>query len=132
MWRADHQPLFRTARAGLISADDSSGFRDGKRWPRQSTEQSGPLPVRMGTEAGLTIVNARTIRGASNGQSLGWGTDQKYDDKVVLEHGLKSYSVMFAYGEHFSHRHNQHRPLSQDGESDRVHRARQGGRHNPA
>ena len=42
------------------------------------------------------IVNARTIWDASAGQALGYCTDQNYADLVVLEHELKSYSVMFS------------------------------------
>ena len=41
----------------------------------------------MGTEAGYTIVNARTIW---------YRTDHNYADIVFLEYELKSYSVMFS------------------------------------
>jgi len=41
-------------------------------------------------------VNARTIWDASGGKALGFCTDQNYADVVVLEHELKSYSVMFS------------------------------------
>lgn len=50
----------------------------------------------MGTEAGYTIVNARTIWDASGGTAIGYCTDQNYADVIVLEHELKSYSVMFS------------------------------------
>ncbi len=50
----------------------------------------------MGTEAGYTIVNARTIWDASGGRGLGFCTDQNYADLVVLEHELKSFSIMFS------------------------------------
>ena len=49
----------------------------------------------MGTEAGYTIVNARTIWDASN-NAVGFCTDQNFADVVVLEHELKSYSIMFS------------------------------------
>ena len=41
-------------------------------------------------------MNARTIWDASGGKALGYCTDQNYADVVVLEHELKSYSVMFS------------------------------------
>lgn len=82
--------------------DDSPRFRDGKPWPEAiagANRDAAGKP--KGTEAGFTIVNARTIWDASNGQALGWCTDQNYDDKVVLEHELKSYSVMFSMADIF-------------------------------
>jgi imidazolonepropionase-like amidohydrolase len=54
----------------------------------------------MGTEAGYTIVNARRIWDADHG-ALSWSTDQNYADKVVLEHELKSFSVMFSMADIF-------------------------------
>jgi imidazolonepropionase-like amidohydrolase len=50
----------------------------------------------MGTEAGYALVNGRTVWDASGGKALGFCTDQNYADIVVLEHELKSYSVMFS------------------------------------
>jgi len=77
--------------------DDSPRFRDGKAWPEAiagaNRDANGKA---MGTEAGYTIVNARTIWDASGGMALGYCTDQNYADLVVLEHELKSYSVMFS------------------------------------
>lgn len=77
--------------------DDSPRFRDGKPWPEAiagaNRDANGKA---MGTEAGYTIVNARTIWDASGGAALGYCTDQNYADLVVLEHELKSYSVMFS------------------------------------
>jgi len=77
--------------------DDSPRFRDGKPWPEAiagaNRDANGKA---MGTEAGYTIVNARTIWDASGGMALGYCTDQNYADVVVLEHELKSYSVMFS------------------------------------
>ena len=77
--------------------DDSPRFRDGKPWPEAiagaNRDANGKA---MGTEAGCTIVNARTIWDASGGAALGYCTDQNYADLVVLEHELKSYSVMFS------------------------------------
>jgi imidazolonepropionase-like amidohydrolase len=77
--------------------DDSPRFRDGKAWPEAiagaNRDANGKA---MGTEAGYTIVNARTIWDASGGVALGYCTDQNYADVVVLEHELKSYSIMFS------------------------------------
>jgi imidazolonepropionase-like amidohydrolase len=77
--------------------DNSPRFRDGKAWPEAiagaNRDANGKA---MGTEAGYTIVNARTIWDASGGKALGYCTDQNYADVVVLEHELKSYSVMFS------------------------------------
>ena len=82
--------------------DDSPRFRDGKPWPEAINGANRDAAGKAtGTEAGFTIVNARTIWDASNGQAVGWCTDQNYDDKVVLEHELKSYSVMFSMSDIF-------------------------------
>jgi imidazolonepropionase-like amidohydrolase len=81
----------------VFPKDDSPRFRDGKAWPEAiagaNRDANGKA---MGTEAGYTIVNARTIWDASGGKALGYCTDQNYADIVVLEHELKSYSVMFS------------------------------------
>lgn len=77
--------------------DDSPRFRDGKPWPEAiAGANRDPQGRAMGTEAGYTIVNARTLWDASAGKALGYCTDQNYADLVVLEHELKSYSVMFS------------------------------------
>jgi imidazolonepropionase-like amidohydrolase len=77
--------------------DDAPRFRDGKPWPEAIAGANRDAQGRaMGTEAGYTIVNARTIWDASGGKALGYCTDQNYADLVVLEHELKSYSVMFS------------------------------------
>jgi imidazolonepropionase-like amidohydrolase len=81
--------------------DDSPRFRDGKAWPEAINGANRDAAGKAtGTEAGFTIVNARTIWDANN-QALGWCTDQNYDDKVVLEHELKSYSIMFSMADIF-------------------------------
>jgi len=76
--------------------DNSPRFRDGKAWPEAiagaNRDANGKA---MGTEAGYTIVNARTIWDASN-NALAFSTDQNYADIVVLEHELKSFSIMFS------------------------------------
>jgi imidazolonepropionase-like amidohydrolase len=81
--------------------DDSPRFRDGKPWPEAiAGANRDPKGRAMGTEAGYTIVNARRIWDADHG-ALSWSTDQNYADKVVLEHELKSFSVMFSMADIF-------------------------------
>ena len=76
--------------------DDSPRFRDGKPWPEAiagaNRDANGKA---MGTEAGYTIVNARTIWDAGH-NAMAYSTDQNYADVVVLEHELKSFSIMFS------------------------------------
>jgi imidazolonepropionase-like amidohydrolase len=77
--------------------DNMPRFRDGKPWPEAIAGANRDANGKAtGTEAGYTIVNARTIWDASAGKALGYCTDQNYADVVVLEHELKSYSVMFS------------------------------------
>ena len=73
----------------------------------------------MGTEAGYTIVNARTIWDAGAGKTIGFCTDQNYADTVVLEHELKSYSIMFSMAGYFSHHGSEHGRISAYVRSDR-------------
>ena len=78
--------------------DDSPRFRDGKAWPDAIVGANKDEKGRaMGTEAGYTIVNARRIWDADPGHNtVGFCTDQNFADVVVLEHELKSYSIMFS------------------------------------
>ena len=81
----------------VFPRDNSPRFRDGKPWPEAIAGANKDAAGKaMGTEAGYTIVNARTIWDASGGKAIGYCTDQNYADLVVLEHELKSYSVMFS------------------------------------
>ncbi len=76
--------------------DNSPRFRDGKPWPEAiAGANRDPKGRAIGNEAGYTIVNARRIWEASN-NTLSYSTDQNYADIVVLEHELKSLSVMFS------------------------------------
>jgi imidazolonepropionase-like amidohydrolase len=77
--------------------DDSPRFRDGKPWPEAIAGANRDANGKAtGTEAGYMIVNARTVWDASGGKALGYCTDQNYADIVVLEHELKSYSIVFS------------------------------------
>jgi imidazolonepropionase-like amidohydrolase len=86
----------------IFPKDDMPRFRDGKAWPEAiagaNRDANGKA---MGTEAGYAMVNGRTIWDASAGKALGYCTDQNYADIVVLEHELKSYSVMFSMADIF-------------------------------
>ena len=81
----------------VFPRDNTARFRDGKAWPEAIVGANRDAAGRaMGTEAGYTIVNARTIWDVSGGKAVGFCTDQNYADVVVLEHELKSYSIMFS------------------------------------
>jgi imidazolonepropionase-like amidohydrolase len=78
--------------------DNTTRFRDGKPWPETiAGANRDPKGRALGTEAGYTIVNARRIWDADpNHQTISYSTDQNAADLVVLEHELKSYSLMFS------------------------------------
>jgi len=76
--------------------DDTPRFRDGKPWPESisaAVRDADGKPT--GTEAGYPIVNARTLWDAGHG-TVAFSTDQNYADLVVLEHELKSFSIMLS------------------------------------
>jgi cytosine/adenosine deaminase-related metal-dependent hydrolase len=78
--------------------DNTTRFRDGKPWPEAIAGANRDAKGRaLGTEAGYTIVNARRIWDADpNHQTISYSTDQNAADLVVLEHELKSFSLMFS------------------------------------
>jgi imidazolonepropionase-like amidohydrolase len=78
--------------------DNTTRFRDGKPWPESiAGANRDPKGRATGTEAGYTIVNARRIWDADpNHQTISYSTDQNATDLVVLEHELKSYSIVFS------------------------------------
>ncbi len=78
--------------------DNTTRFRDGKPWPDAiAGANRDPQGRALGTEAGYTIVNARRIWDADpNHLTISYSTDQNYDDLLVLEHELKSYSIVFS------------------------------------
>jgi imidazolonepropionase-like amidohydrolase len=78
--------------------DNATRFRDGKPWPEAiAGANRDPKGRALGTEAGYTIVNARRIWDADpNHQTISYSTDQNAADLVVLEHELKSFSLMFS------------------------------------
>lgn len=76
--------------------DNTPRFRDGKPWPESISaavrDASGKA---TGTEGAYPILNARTLWDAGH-STVGFSTDQNYADLVVLEHELKSFSIMFS------------------------------------
>ena len=78
--------------------DNTTRFRDGKPWPEAISGANRDEKGRaLGTEGGYSMVNARRIWDADKSQQLiSYSTDQNATDLVVLEHELKSYSVMFS------------------------------------
>lgn len=81
----------------VFAKDDTPRFRTGLPWPDSIAGANRDAHGRAtGTEAGYTLVNARTVWDASKGVALGYGSDQNYPVKAVLEHELKSLAVMFS------------------------------------
>jgi cytosine/adenosine deaminase-related metal-dependent hydrolase len=78
--------------------DNTTRFRDGKPWPEAiAGANRDPKGRALGTEGGYTIINARRIWDADPAhQTISYSTDQNYADLVVLEHELKSYSIVFS------------------------------------
>ncbi|MGE0592286.1 MAG: amidohydrolase family protein [Vicinamibacterales bacterium] len=78
--------------------DNSPRFRDGKPWPEAlAGANRDPQGRATGTEGGFTIINARRIWDADpQHQTISYSTDQNFADIVVLEHELKSFSIVFS------------------------------------
>jgi imidazolonepropionase-like amidohydrolase len=78
--------------------DNTTRFRDGKPWPESIVGANRDAKGRaLGTEGAYTILNARRIWDADpNHLTISYSTDQNYADLVVLEHELKSYSIVFS------------------------------------
>ena len=73
-------------------------FRDGKPWPEAIAGANRDAKGRAtGTEGGYTIINARRIWDADPMHTtMSYSTDQNAADIVVLEHELKSFSIVFS------------------------------------
>ena len=78
--------------------DNTTRFRDAKPWPEAISGANRDEKGRaLGTEGGYSLVNARRIWDAdTTRQLISYSTDQNATDLVVLEHELKSYSVVFS------------------------------------
>jgi feruloyl esterase len=82
---------------GVFEKSDVPRFRSGLEWPESIAGANRDAQGRaLGTEAAYTLINARRIWDASGGRSLGFGSDQNYPVRDVLEHELKSLMVMFS------------------------------------
>jgi imidazolonepropionase-like amidohydrolase len=84
--------------AVVFPRDNSPRFRDGKPWPEAiAGANRDPKGRATGTEGGYTIINARRIWDADPNQAtISYSTDQNFADLAVLEHELKSYSIVFS------------------------------------
>jgi imidazolonepropionase-like amidohydrolase len=78
--------------------DNTTRFRDGKPWPEAiAGANRDPKGRATGTEGGFTIINVRRMWDADpNHQTISFSTDQNASDLVVLEHELKSFSIVFS------------------------------------
>jgi imidazolonepropionase-like amidohydrolase len=83
--------------------DNEPRFRDGKPWPEAiAGANRDPKGRATGTEGGYTIINARRIWDADpNHTTISYSTDQNAADLVVLEHELKSFSIVFSMADIF-------------------------------
>ncbi|MGE0446358.1 MAG: amidohydrolase family protein [Vicinamibacterales bacterium] len=82
----------------VFPRDNSARFRDGRPWPESLAGANRDARGRAtGTEGGYTIINARRIWDADpQHNTMAYSTDQNFADKVVLEHELKSFSIVFS------------------------------------
>ena len=81
----------------VFAKDNTPRFRTGMPWPDSIAGANKDAKGRaLGTEGAYTLINARRIWDASKGTALGYGSDQNYPVKDVLEHELKSLVVMFS------------------------------------
>lgn len=81
----------------VFAKDNQPRFRTGLAWPETIAGANRDDKGRaLGTEGAYTLINARRIWDASGGTALGYGSDQNYPVKDVLEHQLKSLMVMFS------------------------------------
>lgn len=86
----------------VFAQDDTPRFRTGLPWPDSIAGANRDEKGRAtGTEGAYTMINARRIWDASGGKALGYGSDQNYPVKDVLEHELKSLAVMFSMDDIF-------------------------------
>jgi imidazolonepropionase-like amidohydrolase len=83
---------FGTPVFGVFDNNEDPRFRDGRPWPASIVDG-----VRLGEEAGIMPVNARTAWDA--GAILGYCTDTTYDPKAGLDHELKTLNPMFSMKE---------------------------------
>lgn len=81
----------------VYAKDNLPRFRTGLRWPESiAGANRDPQGRATGTEGAYTLINARRLWDASGGRAIGYGSDQNYPVRDVLEHELKSLMVMFS------------------------------------
>jgi imidazolonepropionase-like amidohydrolase len=81
----------------VYQKDNLPRFRTGLRWPESIAGANRDAQGRAtGTEGAYTLINARRLWDASGGRAIGYGSDQNYPVRDVLEHELKSLMVMFS------------------------------------
>lgn len=81
----------------VFEQDDEPRFRTGLLWPESIAGANRDEQGRAtGTEAAYSMMNARRIWDATHGRGLGYGSDQNYPVRDVLEHELKSLIVMLS------------------------------------
>ncbi|MDG2090299.1 MAG: amidohydrolase family protein [Gammaproteobacteria bacterium] len=78
--------------------DNMPRFRDGNAWPEAIAGANRDTQGRAtGTEGGYTIINARRVWDADpSHRTISYSTDQNFADISVLEHELKSFSIVFS------------------------------------
>lgn len=78
--------------------DNTTRFRNGEAWPEAiAGANRDPKGRALGTELAYVILNARRIWDADpDHRTISYSTDQNYADIVVLEHELKSLSIVFS------------------------------------
>ena len=96
--RAEHRHAVGPPAPVQWPKDNTTRFRDGKPWPEAiAGANRDPKGRATGTEGGYTIINVRRIWDADpNHQTISYSTDQNAADLVVLEHELKSFSIVFS------------------------------------
>ena len=79
-------------------SDNMPRFRDGNAWPEAIAGANRDTQGRAtGTEGGYTIINARRVWDADpSHRTISYSTDQNFADISVLEHELKSFSIVFS------------------------------------
>lgn len=79
-------------------SDNMPRFRDGNAWPEAIAGANRDTQGRAtGTEGGYTIINARRVWDADpSHRTISYSTDQNFADLSVMEHELKSFSIVFS------------------------------------
>ena len=81
----------------VFQQDNQPRFRTGLLWPESIAGANRDEQGRAtGTEAAYSMMNARRIWDATRGRGLGYGSDQNYPVRDVLEHELKSLMMMLS------------------------------------